>query len=748
MSDSTSKPFFIRFVSGLGLAGMFWLLSAISAAQAQWPFPLGSLGEDEVVAVTVSPGGDVFVVGHFSGALETEVGTVTSQGFQDVFIARVTQAGQLVWLRSAGGAFEDEVKALTLDDGNNVYIVGKFSDRIELGSNLLPPTGAAGEVDGFVAKLDGEGTWKWAKAISGPGLESADSIITLPGRLDVFPQEPESVAVVGSYECLVDFGDDPDDVPVVLDQGAACLADSSDIYLVRYASNTGVPIVAVDRGAEATGAESATHLIRDEQNRVWLAGAQVVGGRQTRLSDNFADGLSGWLPEDTDFGVVGSDPQALLSGSQLLGLRGTATSVSSPVVGVGDAERLVVEMDIYRGTNYPGGSSGGISLVPGTNFACIYFFLFDTCRIDTETSTSTSTPGARLSARPQANEDFIVEYLTRSGGWVRLGTYSGNGTGGELFAQRGATAFQLEGEEALHPGFQLRASLTGGRGEVLQRTRTCTATVLYVNGNEVSRDTTCTTTTSSVDAWQPWWHVDNVEVTVFPRAQPFILRVDNILNADADPSFGDEKNLELGLDITGLAADPTDDRLIISGNRTGTPGLDSCNLTSPSGNETGTYLAALNRSTLNCEWAKTSDGGEVRDLVMDQAGNMYVTGLFRGRIDFTADVGLNSTDAASGDPSEDVFIARYVPIEPDPPSPDDPGNALLDWATGGRDFNDDEASADFGIPAFAGGTENDAGLTIATDGVATLYVGGRFRGTSNFGPVDTLVARAGHPTVS
>ena len=729
MSDSQNRPFFPRLVSGLGLAGIFWLAGAVSAAQAQWPLPLGSLGEDEVVAVKASPSGDVFVVGHFSGAIETEVGTVTSQGLQDIFIARVSQAGQLIWLRSAGGQFQDRASGLTLDDGNNVYIIGSFSDRIALGSNVLETVGGPlGQTDGFVGKLDGEGSWSWGRRIAGStGNETASAIVNLPGQGGVFPQVPESVAVTGSYDCSVAFGNDAEGNPVTLARPTAeCFQGRSDIYLVRFASNTGAPILAVDRGTDATGFENATQLIRDEQNRVWLSGSQVVGGAQERFNDNFSGGLGAWQPEDTSLGVVQNDPANLLSGSNMLGVRGSRTSVQSPVVSASNSQALIVELDVYRGTSYPSTLTNNTPQSFSFPFPC---FIFLICTRQITTIDYFWQSGANWSARPFGNQDFLIQYLNVDGDWITLRQYAGSGTQGQLFSQRGPQSFLIEDEKALHPGFRLRAFLAGGSGQDFEFDYECVRVEDFLGGSLLGSSESCSTTRIALDpgAWYPWWHVDDVRIQSVPAGQPFILPVENILNADTGPTFGDSKDLELGLEITGMAADPSGARVIISGNRAGTPGLDSCDITSPSGSESGTYLAALDRDSLNCLWARTADGGFSEGLVMDQAGNMYVTGLFSGRMDFTVDVGLDSTSPST----TDVFIARYQP------------GGLLDWATGGGDFNDDEADADFGIPAFAGGTDNDAGLAIATDGVATLYVGGRFRGTASFGPVDTLVALQG-----
>lgn len=64
-----------------------------------------------------------------------------------------------------------------------------------------------------------------------------------------------------------------------------------------------------------------------------------------------------------------------------------------------------------------------------------------------------------FSEDPDNNEDFTVEYLNNSGSWVSLETFAGNGTPGEIFSRSYALP-----ADAMHSGFKIRLSMTGGSG--------------------------------------------------------------------------------------------------------------------------------------------------------------------------------------------------------------------------------------------------------------------------------------------
>jgi hypothetical protein len=110
------------------------------------------------------------------------------------------------------------------------------------------------------------------------------------------------------------------------------------------------------------------------------------------------------------------------------------------------------------------------------------------------------------------------------------------------------------------------------------------------------------------------------------------------------------------------------------------------------------FLAKYN-SDGNCIWAKKAGGtnSEIGAGVSNDAnGNIYITGLFRGTVNF----GTNQLTVFGGN---DIYIARY----------DTNGNCI--WAKQ------------------AGGTNNDYGYGVSTDVLGNCYVVGYFSSISSFG---------------
>jgi len=93
-------------------------------------------------------------------------------------------------------------------------------------------------------------------------------------------------------------------------------------------------------------------------------------------------------------------------------------------------------------------------------------------------------------------------------------------------------------------------------------------------------------------------------------------------------------------------------------------------------------------------------------LTADSAGNVYVTGYFRGQVNF--DPGPGSRVLNSDGSSEDIFVAKYA------------SDGSLDWAER------------------IGGSGNDRANAITLDSRDGLYLTGSFEGTVDFDPSDVV----------
>jgi len=105
------------------------------------------------------------------------------------------------------------------------------------------------------------------------------------------------------------------------------------------------------------------------------------------------------------------------------------------------------------------------------------------------------------------------------------------------------------------------------------------------------------------------------------------------------------------------------------------------------------------------KWARTWGGsdawGEGYSVAIDGSGNVYVTGYFRGTVDFDPGSGV---DDHTSEGIGDVFLSKF------------------------------DSSGDFIWARTWGGSGDDEGYGVAVDGSGCIYVTGYFRGTVDFDP--------------
>jgi len=396
------------------------LLPALPAA-AQWPMGIPATGDVEVTAIANSSNGDTIVAGQYSGLLEYGGQSLASEGLEDIFIARVRAGGQVVWVRRAGGPSVDTVRAISLDAANNVFIVGGFFGTARFGGSDLGTPGAT-DRDAYVAKLDFDGSWRWARQMGGSGNDEATGAATLPGDNTQIPPVTESVAVTGRYVCNASFG------PTTLN-APSCPEGGGDLFVARLSTN-GDWLWARNRGG-ASGTDRATHMLADADNRLFVIGQGAGGSLSTLISSNFNDGsLQGWTPSDASKGTVsptsgllGATPYSFFNGTNALVLRAGGVNVASPVFDTSASDSIEVSLDLMRGFSD---------------------FASPTYTVVTE--------------QPDGGEDIFVQYLGVDGQWREILRLNSGFSGPQNFA------LTVTDPRALHAGFRLRFNMPNGSG--------------------------------------------------------------------------------------------------------------------------------------------------------------------------------------------------------------------------------------------------------------------------------------------
>ena len=145
----------------------------------QWARNFPSNADDRGKSVAVDGSGNVIVTGGFQGRINYGGGDVWSAGSYDVGVVKLTPAGTHVWSRRFGGVSDDEGMAVTVDGNGDVLMTGYFRDTMTMGATTLTSTGFA---DVFLAKLtNADGTPRWAKSFGGSAGDDAANGIAVSG---------------------------------------------------------------------------------------------------------------------------------------------------------------------------------------------------------------------------------------------------------------------------------------------------------------------------------------------------------------------------------------------------------------------------------------------------------------------------------------------------------------------------------------------------------------------------------------
>jgi len=123
-----------------------------AAGNVLWAQKTGGGADSGTGVVATDAQGDCYFTGWFAGTATFGNTNLTSNGLDDLFVARYTSAGDLMWVKQAGGSDYDRVYGIAVDAERNVYTAGFFVGTATFDS--FTPTSNGG-FDCFVARLDG-----------------------------------------------------------------------------------------------------------------------------------------------------------------------------------------------------------------------------------------------------------------------------------------------------------------------------------------------------------------------------------------------------------------------------------------------------------------------------------------------------------------------------------------------------------------------------------------------------------------
>lgn len=174
------------FVTKLSAAGIF-----------EWGAHIGSsTGNESIKESVLDHEGNLYITGNYNLScdfnFQSGTSILTSNGWNNVFILKISSSGNFVWAKKIGGPGDDHPRKIVIDQDENIYITGLFEDSCDFDPGPLDNyTHSQGSFDGFICKLDSAGNYLWHKTYGSTSNDENDGVtldtdgsVYLSGRLN------------------------------------------------------------------------------------------------------------------------------------------------------------------------------------------------------------------------------------------------------------------------------------------------------------------------------------------------------------------------------------------------------------------------------------------------------------------------------------------------------------------------------------------------------------------------------------
>lgn len=224
-----------------------------------WVKQFGSTSLDTAVEVKLDSNNDVYITGSFRGTVDFDPGAgtanKTSNGENDIFLLKLSNSGNFVWVKSFGSTQYDEGVDLALDNSNNIHLLSNFTGTVDFdpGASTYNLTStSASYFDIAVTKLDSNGNFIWAKGFGSTSEEYAGGIVI---------NNSGNVYVSGNFDGTVDF-----------DPGAGTFNLTSNFYdlFVSALDNSGQFLWAIHVGG--SGIDEGNDIAIDTADNIYVLG--------------------------------------------------------------------------------------------------------------------------------------------------------------------------------------------------------------------------------------------------------------------------------------------------------------------------------------------------------------------------------------------------------------------------------------------------------------------------------------------
>lgn len=270
----------------LSLICFLFAVGTSSAQSYQWAKRIGGYGVDFGRAIGSDAQGNIYVAGqfefdgYFDGSNATP--SLTAFGTHDIFLAKYSPTGSLLWVRKAGGTGGDAGTAIYVDAAGNSYITGEMEGTSYFGNITL---NCMGSNDIFVAKYDANGNVVFAAQAGGYSGDRGRAIVA---------DASGNVYVTGEFRQSATFG--AHTVTAV-----ASTNDYKDYFLAKYNPLLGWEWV---RPGGSSIDDQGQAICLDASGNIIVAGYHGPGSTFGSASLSSAGGFDMFLAKYTPSGTL------------------------------------------------------------------------------------------------------------------------------------------------------------------------------------------------------------------------------------------------------------------------------------------------------------------------------------------------------------------------------------------------------------------------------------------------------------
>ncbi len=162
-SYTTSINFYSNYFTAAGSSDLFITKLASDGASALWSKKVGGTGADAALALGLDNSNNVYFTGYYTNELVFETITLPNNTNSNIYLAKYNSSGIFQWAKYAGGTGEDGGLGINVLSDGSAIICGKFSNSAVFHGTTISSNGLQ---DMFVAKSASTYTARLSTAFS------------------------------------------------------------------------------------------------------------------------------------------------------------------------------------------------------------------------------------------------------------------------------------------------------------------------------------------------------------------------------------------------------------------------------------------------------------------------------------------------------------------------------------------------------------------------------------------------------